>query len=172
MKNTAFATRLVTLSVTRGLLLSLSLCAASAMATETVSPYSATTTSAWSSNAGEHGALHHVSTNNGLGEAISIAKNVTGDASAWQTSVPNQNSVLLSSPGAVAASSLPASLSAGALLLTSTGEKTVSHVSAKVREFDTSAISQPGIYTMILIGIGLLSLRSRRKMGQDEKFAA
>jgi len=58
------------------------------------------------------------------------------------------------------------------LLLTSTGEKTVSHVSAKVREFDTSAISQPGIYTMILIGIGLLSLRSRRKMGQDEKFAA
>jgi hypothetical protein len=161
MKNSAF--------LIRTLVVSLSLSAATAMAAETVSNYTAATTSSWLGNASEHGALHHISANSGLGEAVSIAKNIASDASAWQTSSPNQNSVLLSSPSVTA--SLPASLSAGAELLTAKGEKTAQRAASKVREFDTSAISQPGIYTMLLIGVGLLILRSRRKLIQDEKFA-
>jgi hypothetical protein len=163
MNNTAF--------IIRTLAVSLSLCAASAMAAETVSTYAATPTSSLFSNVGDHGAVHHSGANSGLGGAVSVAKNIVSDAATWQTSSPNQNSVLLSTPGVAASASLPLSLSTSALLLTANGEKTAQRAATKVREFDTSAISQPGIYTMILVGVGLLILRSHRKLGQDEKFA-
>jgi hypothetical protein len=171
--------------VTPLLLLSLSLCAAPAMATETIAAYASTTASLSLSNSVERGALHHSASISAVDEAVSIAKSISGisgisgDSTPWQASSSYQNPVFSSAAAASLAAPLSAGLNpfaAAATLntLPATANEKSPHrgVAAKLSQFDTSAISQPGIYTMILIGIGLLSLRSRRKLAQDEKFAA
>ncbi|HEV7815512.1 MAG TPA: hypothetical protein VGP06_10505, partial [Janthinobacterium sp.] len=104
-----------------------------------------------------------------------------------QQAMSYQNSLLQSSPllGGSLLASVPASFVPSMNALASTAfpapqaqadaqAEAALHSSTPMSlpEFETAAISQPGIYTMLLIGLGLLSLRSRRRQAQEEKFSA
>jgi len=178
MKHLRFAT---------SLLLS-SLSATPLMTAETSADLNETASPSWLANSKDGAALHRVSyAVNGLGEAYSAASILGNELNPWQQAMSYQNSLLQSSPllagselASVPASFIPSvnALASTAFLAPHTQADAQAearlHSSTPMRlsEFETAAISQPDIYTMLLIGLGLLSLRSRPRQAQEEKFSA
>lgn len=103
----------------------------------------------------------------GLGESAVANRGMASETSSWQQVPPGAGldtaTLTTPPPGFVAASSV---------LTAPPGSRGAGNPRMRLPHFETAAISQPGIYTMLLIGVGLLLLRMRRQDGQDEKFSA
>lgn len=102
----------------------------------------------------------------GLGDSAVTSRAVASETSAWQQVPPGaglDTSALTAPPSGFVA--------AGSVLTPPPGSRGANSSHMRLAQFETAAISQPGIYTMILIGIGLLLLRLRREDTLDEKFS-